>query len=309
MINVKDRIPTKVLSNGALQYGIYNEDEILQRKEYIRLEDEPEEIGTPIDRILFESIKKEFDSIVSLNPVNFVINSDLKIWQRGTTFVSPTIAYTADRFKCNGTGTVTKVDNGMKITGLVNVKYIMEDIDFAKINGKEVTLSYSIDNVITTKTFIASGSGHVTIFDLTITDQTLNWVKLELGNTATPYQSRLYVEELALCQRYYYVFYDGSGSAALYPSGSNGAGTACTAQFSTPVNLRTTPTIVNATWGDFQFRTNGGIYYASGLSGNINLHGASVTFNMTLTATAPGNVGGYGLIGGNTIKAFNAEIY
>lgn len=57
MIDVKDRISTKVLSNGALRYDIYDENETLQRQEYIKLNDEPEEIGTPINRALFESIR------------------------------------------------------------------------------------------------------------------------------------------------------------------------------------------------------------------------------------------------------------
>ena len=43
---MKDRISTKILENGAVRYGIYDEAGALLRYEYIKLEDEPEVEGT-----------------------------------------------------------------------------------------------------------------------------------------------------------------------------------------------------------------------------------------------------------------------
>lgn len=43
-----DRVPTKVLGNGAVRYGVYDEDGNLLRYEYIKAEDDPSEIGTPL---------------------------------------------------------------------------------------------------------------------------------------------------------------------------------------------------------------------------------------------------------------------
>ena len=56
---------------------------------------------------------------------NKLRNSDFKIQQRGTTFVAPSNIYTADMWKCNGSGTVTLTSSGMQITGTVTVSYIM----------------------------------------------------------------------------------------------------------------------------------------------------------------------------------------
>lgn len=44
-----DRTPTKVLPNGAIRYGVYDEHGDLLRYEYIRPEDEPTDEGTPLN--------------------------------------------------------------------------------------------------------------------------------------------------------------------------------------------------------------------------------------------------------------------
>lgn len=47
---MKDRQPTKVLSNGAIRYGIYNADGSLNRYEYMKREDAPTVEGTPLNK-------------------------------------------------------------------------------------------------------------------------------------------------------------------------------------------------------------------------------------------------------------------
>lgn len=47
---MKDRIPTKVLENGALRYAVYNESGSLLRHEYMKLDDEPLEEGTALNK-------------------------------------------------------------------------------------------------------------------------------------------------------------------------------------------------------------------------------------------------------------------
>jgi len=44
-----DRIPTKVLANGAIRYGVYDDSGALLRYEYIKPEDEPTVEGTPLN--------------------------------------------------------------------------------------------------------------------------------------------------------------------------------------------------------------------------------------------------------------------
>ena len=47
---MKDRQPTKVLSNGAIRYGIYNADGSLDHYEYMKREDAPTVEGTPLNK-------------------------------------------------------------------------------------------------------------------------------------------------------------------------------------------------------------------------------------------------------------------
>ena len=45
---MKDRIPTKILANGAIRYGVYDDAGTLLRYEYIKSEDEPTQEGDPL---------------------------------------------------------------------------------------------------------------------------------------------------------------------------------------------------------------------------------------------------------------------
>ena len=47
---MKDRQPTKVLSNGAIRYGIYREDGTLDNNEYMKREHATTIEGTPINK-------------------------------------------------------------------------------------------------------------------------------------------------------------------------------------------------------------------------------------------------------------------
>ena len=47
---MRDRESTKILSNGAIRYGIYDENGALLRYEYIKLEDEPTVEGSVYNR-------------------------------------------------------------------------------------------------------------------------------------------------------------------------------------------------------------------------------------------------------------------
>lgn len=154
----------------------------------------------------------------AINP-NLLINGDFKIWQRGTGFTRIGIdKYLADRWKFNTsengeTVTVSKVDDGAKVNmgnaPILVLIYTFEDVDWEKLEGKTVTLSYSIDNEIKTKTFtLEYDSYYPNSLNFFVdygnkTEFTINWVKLELGSTATPFSPRPYAEELAMCQRYY----------------------------------------------------------------------------------------------------------
>lgn len=147
------------------------------------------------------------------NP-NLLINGDFKIWQRGEAFERKSSAYTADRWKCSSSDGTTagngifRHENGLEIRlKFHRIMYTMEDRDFLNILGKKVTLSWSYNGVIQSETIIAENP---TIFNKIFQPGVLNWVKLELGEIATPFVPKSYAEELEDCQRYYEKSYNMS---------------------------------------------------------------------------------------------------
>jgi len=69
-------------------------------------------------------------------------------------------------------------------------------------------------------------------------------VQLEVGDTATPFEHRSYGQELALCQRYYYKFGDGTYFKGNYVLSSGNGLREFT--FTHPTTMRSTPTIINS---------------------------------------------------------------
>jgi len=110
--------------------------------------------------------------------------------------------------------------------------------------------------------------------------------QIEIGTSATPFERRLFNQELANCQRYYEKSYDigtvpatVTGTGAVYSSGSNGG---LTTSFLSDgkgfiVSKRATPTMT--------------IYDQSGNSGKCNREyfGVSTTANSTVVVTLEGN--------------------
>jgi hypothetical protein len=133
-------------------------------------------------------------------------------------------------------------------------------------------------------------------------------VQLEVGSTATPFERRLYNQELANCQRYYWNMGTGNqkmiGMGAAYTTGS----VSFYVQF--PVTMRAAPTLIQTTGTDYYgFERNGAadgfnsftgtfrasdtgiqMYSDSGLSGTAghagivwtNNNASSIAFNIEL---------------------------
>ena len=88
-----------------------------------------------------------------------------------------------------------------------NSKVFLDDGVFLSVNG----------------TTISSGYAEICVYFKEIRSYTIEWVKAEYGDVATPYVPRLYAEELQLCKRYYQkinctdsTLYTISGSALHY---------------------------------------------------------------------------------------------
>jgi len=156
----------------------------------------------------------------ALSNRNILINGNLTVNQRNLSIVSvATGAYGEDRWK--------KTAGGMT--------QIIEELNY--LPSTEYTLS---GTGITTQQITSPASGDWTLPDISVTARL---IQLEVGDTATPFEHRSYGDELARCQRYYFV----SGEIDCGQSGSSVSGgysTYFAHSWTLPVTMRTTPTVV-----------------------------------------------------------------
>lgn len=116
MIEVKDRVPSQVLTNGAIRYEEFDAEGNSLGYKYIKRADEPTEVGTPINKILFKNTQAYIQSVDRfIEPLlkasteqtsiyyedvipktwttdgNYLMNGDIKITaSNGGTAVAPT---------------------------------------------------------------------------------------------------------------------------------------------------------------------------------------------------------------------------
>ena len=269
---------------------------------------------------------QEYTDSVIANP-NLPINSNFIIWQRGASFSQAnfTEQYTADMWtvSCSDssvTVTVAQVNNGMSITGstssTINLKYYMEQADLNKILGQNCTLSYSINNTITTAPLtVSSGAVETTALinisiPISATATVINWVKLELGNIATQYVPKSYAQEIFNCQRYF-VSYTNSQMPILTALTGLTAGNLYII-LKLPREMRTLPTVTGNYY--FDVRGNGGTLSRAQYSNYSTIEDfGNGTYRMLFTGLDtgqyPANYATYGIIiKANTIN-FDANIY
>lgn len=237
--------------------------------------------------VMSSADKRKLDT---LDGANLLINGGFTVWQRGESFTVPRTGnsagqYTADRWRvwantdsAGGNIVVTKVDGGLHVeaSGAGIATYRFEEADAKKLTGKTVTLSRSVDGVVSSETqsFPANGTFNVPL----PASGTLNWVKLELGGEATPYVPKGYGEELTACMRYYQV------TGAVFCAGYITAGGA-SCSYVPPVPLRTTPTLGGNVNNTTVRSIDAGPIYDQTLSiGASQSSGAA----LYLTTTAPG---------------------
>lgn len=83
---MKDRQPTKILSNGAIRYGVYNADGTLDHYEYLKREDAPTVEGTPLNKanLLSDETAAKIWKNASTRPEDPTVSEALAELQKGT---------------------------------------------------------------------------------------------------------------------------------------------------------------------------------------------------------------------------------
>lgn len=110
------------------------------------------------------------------------------------------------------------------------------DLRFTLVSG---TNFHTTANTWNTGAFLATAN-QVNALDSTSNNFKIALVQLEAGQTATPFETRSYGQELALCQRYYYRITGGVGSRL--GIGHNNLTTSAVITTTFPVSMRIAPT-------------------------------------------------------------------
>lgn len=281
------------------------------------------------------------------NP-NLLINGDFRVNQRGQSEYTES-GYTVDRWRQTEIKTIVNNDKTITINNFKNYGRLVQQLEDIKgLKGKTVTLSVKFKSVTYTQesdpriiihdgktntisSTIPNGfSGVVTISkvisenatslsvraihnhlvasasDLSVT---IEWVKLEIGETPTTFIPRLYSEELSLCQRYCFKISVSGGFGTVGHLGV--PRNASTLRFYVNLNteMRTAPSITNINTSIINL-TNGTIF--SILDNSLTLQCLltnMICLSYTTTNLALGSI--YNLTDGNGgLKILlDAEIY
>jgi len=272
---------------------------------------------------------------------NRIINGAMQIWQRGTSFSSPSNnSYTADRWAVAASTSLTTVaqssdvPSGFKYSLSINgtnnpyIYQRIESLNCSDLGNQTITISFWLKQssgagsnsiglqlyyantadtfssqtqigstifftatnswVQYTTTFTNISANAVNGLNLIIYANTgssatflITGVQLEIGSTATPFERRLYGQELVNCQRYYEVL-TANGSLAMIGTTSSISTQDNWAMWQYKVEKRATPSVslfTGISWGagtptitpstslTMFFRT--GVFYTASATGNV----------------------------------------
>jgi len=127
-----------------------------------------------------------------------------------------------------------------------------------------------------------SATGGVNVIGTNSATWQITGVQLEVGSVATPFERRLYPQELAMCQRYYHYWGGSTNIFQLRGYGVTGGG--LTQVFTHPVAMRSSPT---ATIGTVTYQNASGAFIAS--NERQGIFGFSATANGDSYVTASGS--------------------
>ena len=160
--------------------------------------------------------------------------------------------------------------------------------------------------------YFLAATGQVALSATTGATFYITGVQLEVGTQATSFEYRQYGQELALCQRYFYLHASGTiRSGSVYTSISNAAqwdGSNFYGYVQFPTTMRSTPTLYQNTGASYY------IQYVAGVTRNFSsfsLQDGSPTSYIIVGSSAGGTVGQAGWIetqNASALLAFTAEL-
>jgi len=184
-------------------------------------------------------------------------------------------------------------------------------INFWLHAGSNYTSGTFTSNTWATRTLTNIAVGIDSFYSSTANEFFITGVQLEIGENATPFEHRMYSQELAMCQRYYYVLAEGDNQAIAVGYYYNA--TQLSVVGTHPVQMRATPTVDQTTGTNYYSisRNNGNdpfnSFSVAGSTNNKNYY----LFNNTQVSGIAGQAGlvyNYTASGGNAYVALSAEL-
>ena len=176
----------------------------------------------------------------------------LSFWAKATSALKLGVAYTQG-FGSGGSPSVDVSASTGVVTLSTNWTKYVQTFTLPSISGKTVGTDGEQTSFTKIQFFMSAGTALVAIAP-TVGVQTgtfdIAQVQLELGDTATDFESRPYQVELALCQRYFYEAWGlsctrGRNALISYATGGTSGGAAFIKMVHpVPLRIATTPTIV-----------------------------------------------------------------
>ena len=148
MIDVKDRVPSQVLLNGAIRYEEFDVEGNSLGYKYIKRADEPTEAGTPINKVLFDNLEsyvktidrytepvlEESDTVSEASSRNFFEYSNLISYSGDFAnlqdiFDADDNSYAYNNSATTETNIIIELAQPIK-NATINVKHVREDMQF-----------------------------------------------------------------------------------------------------------------------------------------------------------------------------------
>lgn len=204
--NYKDEIP----AGGKRKYGIVDSagNYIYRDVQIVRTNTNTQD-G---DKYGAADVNEERTLLNQLGNSNLLINGDFQVWQRDVSRSSVASgSYCADRWTVycpSGTMSFQKVENGLKVTaGNGGIYQPISVNEYGWLLGKTCTVQICKNDVVTSfKRTMERDNGTDKIVVAPVNDlrpnDVVNWVKVEIGEVATPFVPNTITEELAACKRY-----------------------------------------------------------------------------------------------------------